>query len=67
MNNFLHKGKDKQPKKNIYKLIYASQNYDWGQPAKNSLVATALRKNNLPVDESKRYAELWMGTHINGP
>ena len=67
MNNFLHKGKDKQPKKNIYKLIYASQNYDWGQPAKNSLVATALRKNNLPVDENKKYAELWMGTHINGP
>ena len=67
MNNFLQKGKDKKQKQSIYKLIYHAQNYDWGQIAKNSLVAAALRKNNLPVDENKKYAELWMGTHINGP
>ena len=67
MDNFLHKGKDKKQKQSIYKLIYHAQNYDWGQMAKNSLVAAALRKNNLPVDENKKYAELWMGTHINGP
>ena len=52
MNNFLQKGKDKKQKQSIYKLIYHAQNYDWGQIAKNSLVAAALRKNNLPVDEN---------------
>ncbi len=67
MYNFLHKGKDKKPKQGIYKLLCTAQNYDWGQPANSSLVATALRKNMLPVDESKVYAEYWMGTHPNGP
>ena len=67
MDNFLHKGKDKKPKQNIYKIICAAQNYDWGQPANCSLVATVLRKNSRPVDECKTYAEYWMGTHPNGP
>jgi len=67
MDNFLHKGKDKKPKQNIYKLICSAQNYDWGQPANCSLVSTVLRKNSRPVDESKAYAEYWMGTHPNGP
>ena len=34
MNNFLNKGKSKS-KQNIYKLICAAQNYDWGKTAKN--------------------------------
>ncbi len=67
MDNFLHKGKDKKPKQNIYKIICSAQNYDWGQPANCSLVATVLRKNSRPVDECKTYAEYWMGTHPNGP
>ena len=53
--------------KNIYKLKCAYQNYDWGQYANKSLVAKALRKNGETVDEKKRYAEYWMGTHPNGP
>ena len=53
--------------KNIYKLKCACQNYDWGKYANDSLVATALRKNGETVDEKKRYAEYWMGTHPNGP
>ena len=67
MDNFLHKGKEKKPKQNMYKMVCAAQNYDWGQPASSSLVATVLKKNNQPVDESKTYAEYWMGTHPNGP
>ena len=53
--------------KNIFKLKCSCQNYDWGQYANNSLVATALRKNGEVVDEKKKYAEYWMGTHPNGP
>ena len=53
--------------KNIFKLKCSCQNYDWGQYANNSLVATALRKNGEKVDDNKRYAEYWMGTHPNGP
>ena len=69
MNNFLNKGKSKVKNKeqNIYKLICASQNYDWGKPANSSLVAEALRENDITVDNSKPYAEYWMGTHPNGP
>ena len=69
MNNFLLKGKTKSKNKeqNIFKLICASQNYDWGKPANCSLVAEALRENDITVDNSKPYAEYWMGTHPNGP
>ena len=69
MYNFLHKGKTKTKNKeqNIYKLICASQNYDWGKPANSSLVAEALRENDITVNNSKPYAEYWMGTHPNGP
>ena len=69
MYNFLHKGKVKTKNKeqNIYKLICASQNYDWGKPANSSLVAEALRENDITVNNSKPYAEYWMGTHPNGP
>jgi enoyl-CoA hydratase len=69
MDAFLHKGKSKKQKdnQNIYKLICAAQNYDWGRPANNSLVAEALIKNGQPVDKTKNYAEYWMGTHPNGP
>ena len=69
MNNFLNKGKSKtkNKKQNIFKLVCASQNYDWGKPANSSLVAEALRENDITVDYSKPYAEYWMGTHPNGP
>ena len=66
MNNFLNKGKSKS-KQNIYKLKCVEQNYDWGKPANYSLVAEALRRNGLPIDQTKNYAEYWMGTHPNGP
>ena len=67
MDNFLHKGKSKKQKQKIYKLVCTAQNYDWGKPAKDSLVAEALIKNGQSVDQTKNYAEYWMGTHPNGP
>ena len=42
----------------------AVQAYDWGIKGSKSLVAQ-LQEN--PVDEDKPYAELWLGTHPNGP
>ena len=59
--------KEKEKENNIYKLKCACQNYDWGQYSNCSLVAIALKKNEQEVDENKKYAEYWMGTHPNGP
>ena len=58
---------EKEKENNIYKLKCACQNYDWGQYSNCSLVAIALKKNEQEVDENKKYAEYWMGTHPNGP
>lgn len=45
------------------------QNYHWGKKGRSSEVALLAEKNrtDLKVDEEKPYAELWMGTHPNGP
>ena len=45
------------------------QNYDWGKLGRNSVVAQlyASADPDVTIDESKPYAELWMGTHPNGP
>lgn len=51
----------------MYKLECSYQTYAWGQPSQKSLVTKILRKNKIEIDESKPFAEYWMGTHINGP
>ncbi|CAH2981739.1 unnamed protein product [Chilo suppressalis] len=45
------------------------QNYDWGKLGTQSMVAKLISSanNNIVIDPSKPYAELWMGTHPNGP
>eukprot|EP00798_Chlamydomonas_sp_ICE-L_P007541 gene7541-690_t len=43
------------------------QNYDWGKEAQFSEVAKIARANGLEIDETKPFAELWMGTHPKGP
>lgn len=45
------------------------QQYDWGKRGSESAVAQLLKKGNgdVKIDESKPYAELWMGTHVNAP
>lgn len=45
------------------------QNYEWGKLGTDSTVAKLLSSanNNVSIDSSKPYAELWMGTHPNGP
>ena len=50
-------------------LSCAVQNYAWGKPGGSSEVAL-LRSSADPdfaVEEGRPYAELWMGTHPNGP
>ena len=50
-------------------LSCAVQNYAWGKPGKASEVALLQSSANsdFKIDESRPYAELWMGTHPNGP
>lgn len=48
-------------------LQCAAQNYDWGRKAQDSEVAQLAKLNGTVVDETKPYAELWMGTHPSGP
>ena len=51
----------------MYRLFGKPQNYEWGKVGENSLVYQIIKKNNKEVDDSKPYAEYWMGTHKNGP
>ncbi|KAI8467236.1 MAG: mannose-6-phosphate isomerase [Monoraphidium minutum] len=44
-----------------------AQNYAWGRPAEKSEVAQLAKSNGVDIDESKPFAELWMGTHPSGP
>ncbi|CAG8513333.1 6871_t:CDS:2 [Ambispora gerdemannii] len=53
----------------VYQLKCAVQNYDWGKLGEESKVAQFAAKtpDGFKIDKSKAYAELWMGTHPNGP
>ncbi|XP_018016473.1 mannose-6-phosphate isomerase-like [Hyalella azteca] len=50
-------------------LICALQQYSWGVKGKLSSVAQLAQASQVDVaiDDSTPYAELWMGTHPNGP
>lgn len=45
------------------------QSYAWGKCGSDSIVATLIKPSNpnIILDEKTPYAELWMGTHSNGP
>lgn len=47
----------------------AIQRYDWGKRGKNSLVAKlyASVHSDFQIEDDAPFAELWMGTHPNGP
>ncbi|CAN0500934.1 unnamed protein product, partial [Ectocarpus sp. 12 AP-2014] len=51
------------------RLNCAVQNYAWGKRGKDSMVSKLKMMENegFETDEDKTYAELWMGTHPNGP
>ncbi|XP_052057629.1 mannose-6-phosphate isomerase-like [Mytilus californianus] len=53
----------------VFEIRCSVQNYAWGKHGSSSAVAqlAASADKNLKIDENKPYAELWMGTHSNGP
>ncbi|KAF9584549.1 Mannose-6-phosphate isomerase [Lunasporangiospora selenospora] len=56
------------PQAPIIRLDCKAQSYDWGKVGSSSKVAKfASSSHTLSVDESRPYAELWMGTHPNAP
>lgn len=50
-------------------LVYPVQQYAWGKTGSQSAVALLAKSGNsdFTLDESAPYAELWLGTHPNGP
>eukprot|EP00746_Dinoflagellata_sp_MGD_P087593 gnl/MRDRNA2_/MRDRNA2_34728_c0_seq1.p1 gnl/MRDRNA2_/MRDRNA2_34728_c0~~gnl/MRDRNA2_/MRDRNA2_34728_c0_seq1.p1 ORF type:complete len:765 (+),score=156.11 gnl/MRDRNA2_/MRDRNA2_34728_c0_seq1:94-2388(+) len=53
---------------NAVELVAACQNYAWGRPYETSIVASLCEATGRrQLDKSKNYAEMWMGTHPNGP
>ncbi|CAG5119163.1 unnamed protein product [Candidula unifasciata] len=53
----------------IFELKCAVQQYAWGKKGSESVVARlkAAADPDFVIDEQTPYAELWMGTHPNGP
>ncbi|KAJ3220380.1 Mannose-6-phosphate isomerase [Dinochytrium kinnereticum] len=52
----------------MHRIKYTTQGYDWGKLGSGSKVAEFAASDPVfAVDESKPYAELWMGTHPSGP
>lgn len=57
-----------QEQQQILHLECPVQKYDWGVVGETGLAAQIFSKNNgMAVDSNTPYAELWMGTHPNGP
>lgn len=54
--------------KGALSLIPALQNYLWGQPWDKSLIARLCESSpDIKLNHGLNYAEMWMGTHPNGP
>ncbi|KAI9466559.1 mannose-6-phosphate isomerase, partial [Lactarius psammicola] len=54
----------------VFKITPTVQQYDWGKlgsSSKVSVFAKSAGLSNFSVDETKPYAELWMGTHPKSP
>jgi mannose-6-phosphate isomerase len=52
----------------LIRLKAAVQNYDWGKKGSESLVASfGYSGSGVKIDKERPYAELWVGTHPNGP
>lgn len=56
--------------KSVLQLKCSCNNYPWGKKGSESLAATfcgKTPKTDFKVDESKEYAEMWMGTYPELP
>ena len=55
---------------NLYELRGVAQHYAWGRSAEESEVAKLMQAGGAVLDQTQRdlkWAELWIGTHANGP
>jgi mannose-6-phosphate isomerase len=56
------------PVPSVFALRCRVQEYEWGKLGEDSSVAAyAERAHDTTIDKEHTYAELWMGTHPNGP
>ncbi|TFK93977.1 mannose-6-phosphate isomerase [Polyporus arcularius HHB13444] len=56
--------------KNLIRIQAATQKYPWGRQGSSSLAAQLACNaigHDFRIDENESYAEIWMGTHTNGP
>ncbi|KAF8638759.1 hypothetical protein AX17_001975 [Amanita inopinata Kibby_2008] len=54
----------------VFKIIPTTQQYEWGRIGSASKVAQLAASSRLPgfsINDTKPYAELWMGTHPTSP
>ncbi|EMG49367.1 PMI1 Mannose-6-phosphate isomerase [Candida maltosa Xu316] len=53
----------------LFRIQCGYQNYDWGKIGSSSAVAQFAHNSDpsIVIDETKPYAELWMGTHKSVP
>ncbi|ORX56561.1 hypothetical protein BCR36DRAFT_580872 [Piromyces finnis] len=53
----------------VFQIVPKVQNYAWGKIGTNSKVAELISNAypEISIDSEQKYAELWMGTHPNGP
>ena len=53
----------------MFPLSCSVQNYAWGRIGEDSIIARLkmVSDANFSVGPTTPYAELWMGTHVNGP
>ncbi|CCK71156.1 mannose-6-phosphate isomerase PMI40 KNAG_0G00980 [Huiozyma naganishii CBS 8797] len=53
----------------LFRIDATYQQYEWGKMGSSSAVAqyAAHSDKNVKIDDTKPYAELWMGTHLKGP
>ncbi|KLO08020.1 mannose-6-phosphate isomerase [Schizopora paradoxa] len=54
----------------VFRLKASMQTYEWGKKGSSSLVSQLARgavREDFELEEETSYAELWMGTHQNGP
>lgn len=53
----------------LFRIQCGYQNYDWGKIGSSSAVAQFVHNSDpsITIDETKPYAELWMGTHPSVP
>lgn len=54
--------------KRVLRLRCSVQNYEWGRRGEHSAVGRLhALQSELPLEQDRPYAELWMGTHDSGP